>query len=107
MNGWIAAGTVAAAFGTFCAPAAAQQAPDDVKKMCRETAAQISRVYMDAKKRGVKDLEKGVYRASSNWAEQVAHYMAQAASRSDSLTEGELTLLGASYCVERRPTMSQ
>ena len=103
MNRWITAGAAAIVVATGL-PASAQEASDQVKKMCRDTAAQIARMYMDAKARGVKDLEQGVYRASTTWAEQVAHYMAQAANRSDSLTESELAALGASFCVQRRPT---
>ena len=83
--------------------AAAQAASDQVKRTCRDTAAQIARSYMVAKKNGAKDLEAGIYRASTNWAEQVAHYMAQVANRSDSISESELASLGAAYCVERRP----
>src|SRR5262245_48373685 len=82
----------------------AQAASEDVKKQCQAAANDIAKTYMAAKKRGVKDMESGVYKPSTNWAEQVAHYMAQAMSRSDSLSEKELATLGATYCVERRPT---
>lgn len=96
--------TVAALIAlAFPAVASAQAASDQVKQTCRATAAQIARTYMAAKKSGAKDLEAGIYRASTNWAEQVAHYMAQVANRSDSITESELASLGAAYCVERRP----
>jgi hypothetical protein len=96
-------GAVALAFALIPAEVAAQQASEEVQKTCREVARQIASIYMDAKKRGVKDLESGIYRPSSDWASQVAHYMAQAISRSDSLTEGELATVGATYCIERRP----
>lgn len=98
---------VAVALAFMPADVGAQQASAEVQKACRDVAGQISRVFMDAKRRGVKDFESGIYRPSSNWAEQVAHYMAQALSRSDSLTEKELATLGATYCIERRPTLSK
>lgn len=94
------AAVIALAFPTL---AAAQAASDQVKQSCRATAAQIARTYMVAKKNGAKDLEATIYRASTNWGEQVAHYMAQVANRSDSITESELASLGTAYCVERRP----
>src|ERR1700760_2831580 len=84
--------------------ASAQQASEQVKQECRQAAREIARIYMDYKNRGVRNLEAGVYKASTNWGEQVAIYMAQAATRSDSITENELTTLGTAYCVERRPT---
>ena len=96
-------GTVAMVLAFIPAQAAAQQASAEVQKACRDAANQIARLYMDAKKRGVKDLESGIYRPSCDWAGQVAHYMAQAVSRSDSLTEKELATVGATYCIERRP----
>jgi hypothetical protein len=99
------AGAVAMVLAFIPGEVPAQQASAEVQKACRDVAGQISRVFMDAKKRGVKDFESGIYRPSSNWAEQVAHYMAQALSRSDSLTEKELATLGATYCIERRPSM--
>ena len=88
---------------TFPTIAMAQAASEQVKQTCRATATQIAKTYMAAKKRGVKDLEAGIFHASTSWAEQVAHYMAQAANRSDSMTESELASLGTAYCVERRP----
>ena len=103
MNKWITVGAAAIVVAAGL-PASAQEASAEVQKACRDTAAEIARIYMDAKKRGAKDLEKGVYRPSTNWGEQVAHYMAQAASRSETLTESELTSLGATYCIQRRPT---
>jgi len=99
----LAGGAVAMVLALVPVDAAAQQASAEVQKACRDAANQIARLYMDAKKRGVKDLESGIYRPSTDWAEQVAHYMAQAMSRSDSLTEKELATVGASYCIERRP----
>lgn len=84
--------------------ASAQQVSDEVRRECTSVASDVARIYMDAKRRGVRDIEKGIYRSSTNWGEQVAVYMAQAASRSDSITERELTTLGAVYCIERRPT---
>jgi hypothetical protein len=97
------AGAVAMAVVFIPGEAAAQQASAEVQKSCRDTANQIARIYMDAKKRGVKDFEAGIYRPSTDWGSQVAHYMAQAVSRSDSLSEKELATVGATYCIERRP----
>jgi hypothetical protein len=95
-----AAGLAAAlASGT----AAAQAASDEVKRECRSVANQIARMIEDLKRRGVKDLERGLSKPSTNWGEQVASYMILASSRSDSLSESELASLGYSYCVERRP----
>lgn len=103
----IVAALVALSSVTLPSHALAQAAPDQVVRTCRDTAAQIARTYMIAKKNGAKDLEAGIYRASSSWAEQVANYMAQVANRHDSITESELASLGAAYCVERRPTDSR
>lgn len=96
-------GAAAIVMASIPMQAGAQQASADVQKACRDTANQIARIYMDAKKRGVKDFESGIYRPSTDWGSQVAHYMAQAVSRSDSLTEKELATVGATYCIERRP----
>lgn len=83
--------------------ALAQQASEEVKRECRNTANTVARMIENAKRQGLKDLERGVTKPSSNWGEQVAMYMIQSASRSDSLTESELASLGYSYCVARRP----
>lgn len=84
--------------------ASAQQVSDAVKRECEQAANQVARYYMDLKQRGHADLEKGIYRASTNWGEQVAIYMAQVATRSDSITMRELATLGTAYCIERRPS---
>jgi len=99
----LAGSIVAMGFGLAPEAAFAQEASQEVKRICRGVATDIARVFTDAKKRGVRDLEAGIYRASNNWAEQVAIYMAQVANRSDSISEGELVVLGTAYCVERRP----
>ena len=83
--------------------ALAQAASEEVKRSCRATANQVASMIENAKQRGLKDLEQGVHKPSSNWGEQVATYMIQAANRSDSLSQGELASLGYAYCVERRP----
>lgn len=83
--------------------ALAQQASEEVKRECRNTANTVARMIENAKRQGLKDLERGVTKPSSNWGEQVAMYMIQSASRSDSLSESELASLGYSYCVARRP----
>lgn len=81
----------------------AQAASEEVKRSCRATANQVASMIENAKQRGLKDLEHGVSKPSSNWGEQVALYMIQAANRTDSLSQGELASLGYAYCVERRP----
>ncbi len=85
------------------APVFAQAASEEVKRACRNTADRVASMIESARRRGLKDLEQGVTKPSSNWGEQVATYMIQAASRSDSLSQGELASLGYAYCVERRP----
>jgi len=81
----------------------AQEASDAVKRECRDTASSIARLIADYKSRGGKDLENGIRRPSTGWGEQVAVYMIQIASRSDSISQSELTTAGYAYCVERRP----
>ena len=95
----------AAGLAAFLAsgPAMAQAASEEVKRSCRATTGRIATMIENLKRRGVKDLEQGVRKPSDNWGEQVATYMIQAASRSDSLSEAELASLGYAYCVERRP----
>lgn len=95
----------AAAFAAAVAPGAAQAqaASEEVKRSCRSTADRIASMIESLKRRGVRDLESGVHKPSDNWGEQVATYMIQAASRSDSLSQSELASLGYAYCVERRP----
>jgi hypothetical protein len=83
--------------------AMAQAASEEVKRSCRGVSKQIAGMIERARRRGLKDLEEGVSKPSTNWGEQVAIYMIQAASRSDSLSESELASLGYAYCVERRP----
>lgn len=83
--------------------AGAQQASDEVKRACRQTADSVSSRIESAKRQGVKDLEQGIRKPSDSWGSQVATYMIQAANRSDSLSQGELASLGYAYCVERRP----
>jgi hypothetical protein len=85
------------------ATAMAQAASEEVKRACRSTANQVASMIENAKRQGLKDLEKGVHKPSDNWGEQVALYMIQAANRSDSLSQSELASLGYAYCVERRP----
>ena len=87
--------------------AAAQAASDQVQRQCRSLADNYARSLMAAKRSKVKDLEASITRPSQSWQEAVAHYMAQAANRSDTMTESELASLGASYCVSRRPTDSK
>ena len=84
-------------------PVQAQQASDQVKQACRQTANSVAGLIESAKRRGVKDLEAGITKPSDTWASQVATYMIQAANRSDSLSQTELASLGYAYCVERRP----
>jgi hypothetical protein len=95
----------AAALATTLAPGAAmaQAASEEVKRTCRGVATQIASMIENAKRRGLKDLEQGVSKPSTDWGEQVALYMIQSANRSDSLSESELASLGYSYCVARRP----
>ena len=85
-------------------PAFGQAASDQVQRQCRRLADNYARSLMAAKKAKVKDLEASITRPSQSWQEAVAHYMAQAANRSDTMTESELASLGTSYCVSRRPT---
>ena len=98
---FVAAAGLAAVLGS--GPALSQAASEEVKKSCRYTADNIARMIESAKRSGVKDLEQGVHKPSDNWGEQVATYMIQAASRSESLSQAELSSLGYAYCVERRP----
>lgn len=94
----------AAILGTAGAGAAhAQAASDAVKRECRSVANNVARMIEDLERRGVKDLERGLTKPSTNWGEQVASYMIQSKSRTSSLSEAELASLGYSYCVERRP----
>ena len=83
--------------------AMAQAATEQVKRACRQTANSVASLIESAKRRGVRDLEQGVTKPSDNWGGQVATYMIQAANRSESLSESELSSLGYAYCVERRP----
>ena len=96
-----AAAALAATLGTGAAQA--QQASDQVKQACRQTANSVAGLIQSAKQRGVKDLEAGITKPSGDWPSQVAAYMIQAANRSDSLSQGELASLGYAYCVVRRP----
>jgi hypothetical protein len=96
-----AAAGLVAALGPGAAQA--QQASDQVKQACRQTANSVAGLIQNAKQRGVKDLEAGITKPSGDWPSQVAAYMIQAANRSDSLSQGELASLGYAYCVERRP----
>jgi hypothetical protein len=100
-NALLAAAGLCAALAP--APAFAQAASEEVKRTCREVTQQAARMIEDYKRRGIKDLERGVTKSSDSWATQVATYMIQASSRSDSLSESELASLGYAYCVERRP----
>ncbi len=84
-------------------PALAQAASEEVKRSCRASTASLAGMIENAKRRGAKDLERGIRKPSDNWGEQVATYMIQAANRSESLSESELASLGYAYCVERRP----
>jgi len=95
-----AAGLLSALAAT---PVQAQQASDQVKQACRQTANSVASLIENAKRRGVKDLESGITKPSGDWPSQVATYMIQAANRSDSLSQTELASLGYAYCVERRP----
>lgn len=97
----VAAAGLVAALGPGAAQA--QQASDQVKQACRQTANSVAGLIQSAKQRGVKDLEAGITKPSGDWPSQVATYMIQAANRSDSLSQGELASLGYAYCVERRP----
>jgi hypothetical protein len=97
----VAAAGLVAALGPGAAQA--QQASDQVKQACRQTANSVAGLIQNAKQRGVKDLEAGITKPSGDWPSQVAAYMIQAANRSDSLSQGELASLGYAYCVERRP----
>jgi hypothetical protein len=97
----VAAAGLLAALGPGAAQA--QQASDQVKQACRQTANSVASLIESAKRRGVKDLEQGITKPSDSWGSQVATYMIQAANRSDSLSQGELASLGYAYCVERRP----
>jgi hypothetical protein len=97
----VAAAGLVAALGPGAAQA--QQASDEVKQACRQTANSVAGLIQSAKQRGVKDLEAGITKPSGDWPSQVATYMIQAANRSDSLSQGELASLGYAYCVERRP----
>lgn len=96
-----------AMLAAYSTPLFAQAASDQVKRQCRSYAEGQARSLMSQKRAKVKDLEAGISRTSSTWQEQVAHYMAQSANRSDSMTESELAALGESYCVSRRPTDSR
>ena len=98
---FVAAAGFAAVLGS--GPTMSQAASEEVKRACRATTGQIAGMIENAKRRGVKDLEQGVRKPSDNWGEQVATYMIQAASRSESLSQAELSSLGYAYCVERRP----
>ncbi|HEX5628250.1 MAG TPA: hypothetical protein VFX72_01660 [Usitatibacteraceae bacterium] len=97
----VASAGLVAALGPGAAQA--QQASDQVKQACRQTANSVAGLIQNAKQRGVKDLEAGITKPSGDWPSQVAAYMIQAANRSDSLSQGELASLGYAYCVERRP----
>ena len=81
----------------------AQEASDAVKRECREVANSVASMIADYKRRGGKDLENNIRRPSTGWGEQVAVYMIQSATRSESLTQSELATAGYAYCVERRP----
>jgi hypothetical protein len=99
--------TLVAAAGLLAAlapeAAMAQAASEEVKRACRQTATSVASLIENARRRGAKDLEQGIRKPSDNWGSQVATYMIQAANRSDSLSESELSSLGYAYCVERRP----
>jgi len=97
----VAVASLAAMLGS--GSAMAQAASEEVKRSCRATTDRLASTIESAKRRGAKDLERGVRKPSDNWGGQVATYMIQAASRSDSLSEPELASLGYAYCVERRP----
>ena len=97
----VAAAGLVAALGP--GTALAQAASEEVKRACRQTASSVAGMIESAKRRGLRDLEQGVTKPSDNWGGQVAHYMIQAANRSDSLSQSELASLGYAYCVERRP----
>ena len=83
-------------------PAYPQEASQDVQSACRKVASYYARAIAQAKRANV-DPASTVKRVAESWAESVLNHMLFAASRSDSLSEAELSSLGYSYCVERRP----
>lgn len=78
----------------------AQEVSDAVKRECRAAAERWAETIFDMKRR---DRELILLRPSENWGEQVRNFMVETAKKSPSLTQHELSTLGFSYCIERRP----
>lgn len=83
--------------------AAAQEVTEGVKRTCRNVAANTARTITYALRTNL-DPASQVKRVADNWLEGVQAHMLLAASRAPNMSEEELSALGYSYCVERRPT---
>ena len=80
-----------------------QEVSEGVKRACRATADSTARTIAYAKRARL-DPASQVRKVADSWLEGVQTHMLLAASRAEHLTEQELSALGYSYCVERRPT---
>lgn len=84
-------------------PAAAQEVSESVKRTCRSVSTSTARTIAYAIRARV-DPATQVKRVADTWLEGVQAHMLLAASRAPHLSEEELSALGFSYCVERRPS---
>ena len=85
----------------ICLPA--QDVSDSVKRTCRSVADQTARTIVYAQRARL-DPAAQVKKVPDSWLEGVQAHMLLTASRVDYLSEQELSAIGYSYCVERRPT---
>ena len=84
-------------------PAAAQEVNENVKRTCRSVASQTARTIAYAVRSHI-DPASQVKKVADSWLEGVQAQMLLSASRAPHLSEEELSALGYSYCIERRPS---
>lgn len=89
-----------------CATAFAEEVSQRVKNTCHRTASATARTISYALRSKV-DPATQVKRVADSWLEGVQTHMLLAASQAPHLSEQELTVVGYSYCIERRPTNSR
>jgi hypothetical protein len=84
-------------------PAAAGEASEAVKRTCRSVSSQTARTIALALRANI-DPATQVKKVPDSWLEGVQAHMLLAASRAPHLSEEELSTLGYSHCIARRPT---